>query len=111
MSLTALFNRFDSDKDKMLNQGEFQIGIQTICNVNQVTLEKMFNLMDAQGIGMVNLEQFMDFMTLDPIKTHLITHDILPEKAKEEKAKPDSFEWQYSVIKKMKQWFKTECIF
>ena len=54
--------QFDTDNDGMINQREFQSGIQKVMTVNQPTLEKLFNLMDSNETGMVNLEQFVDFL-------------------------------------------------
>ena len=53
---SGAFNRFDSDGDKMLNFAEFQKGMAGILQINQPTLEKMFNLMDEHKIGMVSYD-------------------------------------------------------
>ena len=40
----------------MLNFVEFSKGIRSLISINQPTLETMFNLMDTNKIGMVNVD-------------------------------------------------------
>lgn len=42
--------------------------------VNQPTLEKMFNLMDTNKTGVLNFDQFYEFLKVQTPAIDLITH-------------------------------------
>ena len=54
------FNRFDENKDGFLNFAEFSQGIDKIVTLSQPVKEKIFALMDANDIGMVDYPNFLD---------------------------------------------------
>jgi Ca2+-binding EF-hand superfamily protein len=71
-NLTKIFKEFDSNGDGMLNFGEFSSGIRTILSINQPTLEKMFNLMDLNQIGMVDFDKFYHYLKVNDPSYHIL---------------------------------------
>ena len=69
-----IFLDFDSDGDGMLNFGEFSCGILSIMTINQATLEKMFNLMDLNKIGMVDENKFINFLSVKDPCYNIVSH-------------------------------------
>ena len=69
-----IFKEFDSDGDGLLNFGEFSKGILNIMTINQATLEKMFNLMDLNKIGMVDENKFLNFLSVKDPSYNIVSH-------------------------------------
>ena len=66
----------------------------SLLSLNQVTVEKMFNLMDTSRTGMVTYAQFQRFLNAPAPKTDLITHKEVPNSDVVLGEPLDSFEWQ-----------------
>ena len=79
-------------------------------SVNQPTLEKIFNLMDENKIGMVDLEKFYRSLFVEDPQYDLIHHGEVVNHQANDPGEPieDSFEWQNQVVAQIKVWFKRE---
>ena len=58
------FNRFDANKDGFLSLTEFSQGIEKIIALSVPVKEKMFGLMDKNGIGLVDYPSFLEVINL-----------------------------------------------
>lgn len=91
-----LFSAFDANNDGMLAYSEFYIGMKSLLNLSDIILEKLFALMDSNGIGMVNAGQFEDVLdSKAPIK--IVRNQNLVE---------DDFKWQEDTIKGIKKYVR-----
>ena len=92
------FNRFDANKDGFLSLTEFSQGIEKIIALSVPVKEKMFGLMDKNGIGLVDYPSFLEVINLSSAsklsKAHL----------------NDNFDWETGVIEQIKQWVAKERI-
>ena len=84
----------------LINLAQFSKGMLTVLPMSAPILEKVFNIMDTNSIGMIDLERF---------------ETVLRAEAPTQIPKPgkvisDSFEWQENIIKRIKEWVKKQKI-
>jgi len=58
VSMISLFQRCDTQDSGMINLGQFLTGITSIIPIAAPLLEKLFNVMDSNSIGMVDFQRF-----------------------------------------------------
>lgn len=92
------FNRFDSNKDGFLTFAEFSNGIDAIMSLSQPVKEKYFSLMDKNKIGLVDYPNFLSVLEAGSAD-QIVRNDI-----------SDSFDWENSIIDKIKLWIAREKI-
>lgn len=51
---------FDTDKDNMVSLAEFQRGLAGVISLSGHIVEQLYSLLDKNGIGLVNYEQFLE---------------------------------------------------
>lgn len=66
--------------------------------------------MDSNKIGMVDFEQFYRFLKVEKPIIDLINHIERPNYQATDPGElvEDSFQWQYDIIAKIKEWFRKE---
>jgi Ca2+-binding EF-hand superfamily protein len=92
------FNRFDSNGDGFLSFSEFSEGISSILALSMPIQEKLFALMDKQGIGLVDYPNFLEVIQISSAST--------ASKGGVE----DNFNWEQGIIQKIQKWIKDERI-
>jgi len=90
-----VFDLFDQNKDNMVSYAEFSRGLIQIIPLSQPVMEQLYALMDKNNIGLITYNQFLEVLRLQKIDKQSIE---------------DSFDWEYSVIKKMKKWIHSQRI-
>jgi len=58
------FNRFDDNKDNFLSFAEFSEGLDKVIVLSGPVKEKLFALMDKQGMGLVDYPNFLEVLQL-----------------------------------------------
>lgn len=92
------FNRFDINQDGFLSFAEFSNGIDSIMSLSLPVKEKFFAVMDKNKIGLVDYPNFLEVIqasSADKIKRNEVS---------------DSFDWENSIIEKIKAWIVKEKI-
>ena len=79
----------------MINLSQFIAGVSKIVQVASNLLEKIFQKMDVNKIGMVDLEKFMALFAAK-------IGSQIPRVPEIE----DNFKWQESIIKQIREWVK-----
>lgn len=98
MPFKEAFNRFDSNRDGFLSFSEFSQGIDSVMMMSQPIKEKFFAFMDKNQIGLIDYQNFLDVIQANSAS------DIKRNNIK------DSFDWEDSVIEKIKEWITKEKI-
>lgn len=58
VSTESLFKKIDTKQLGLINLGQFITGMKTVVNIANPILEKLFNFMDQNQIGMVDYAKF-----------------------------------------------------
>lgn len=100
VSYQKIFKLADADKMGLINLAQFSKGMLSVLPMSAPILEKLFNIMDTNSIGMIDLQRF---------------EAILRAEAPAQIPKPastiaDSFDWQENIIRRIKEWVKTQKI-
>ena len=89
ISYRDLFDKFDTDHDNMVSLAEFTLGLTSMLTIAAPFAEQLYAIMDKRGIGLINYDQFLD---------------VIKSRKTEVKNVTDNFNWEYSMIEKIKQW-------
>jgi Ca2+-binding EF-hand superfamily protein len=92
------FNRFDSNGNGFISFSEFSQGIDKIMTLSLPVKEKFFSFMDKKHIGVVDYPTFLEVIqssAVADIKRNNFT---------------DSFDWENSIVDKIKEWIIGERI-
>ena len=65
VSMIDFFNRCDKQDSGMVNLGQFLQGFKTIMTLADPLLEKLFNVMDTNSIGMVDFPRFSRVLRIE----------------------------------------------
>ena len=57
-----MYKACDTENAGMVNLGQFTKGINTFATISAPLLEKLFNIMDTNGIGMVDYDKMMSIL-------------------------------------------------
>ena len=92
------FNRFDGNSDGFLSFSEFSEGLDKVIVLSGPVKEKLFALMDKQGMGLVDYPNFLEVL--------LISTASKASKANVE----DNFNWEADVLEQLRNWITRENI-
>lgn len=92
------FNRFDGNSDGFLSFSEFSEGLDKVIVLSGPVKEKLFALMDKQGMGLVDYPNFLEVL--------LISTASKASKANVE----DNFNWEADVLEQLRNWIAREKI-
>ena len=82
----------------MINLAQFIAGVNSFVPVSAPLLEKLYDIMDSNKIGMVDYEKFVKVLSAEaPSQIPLSV-----------KKMEDSFIWQETVVKDIKNWVKEQ---
>lgn len=95
LSFRALFDSMDTDSNNLVSLPEFQSGLSKVISLSAPIVEQLYHLLDANAVGLVNYEQF-----LDVLKTQKFT----PVSLK------DNFDWELSVVDQIAKWIATKSL-
>ena len=98
ISYREAFNRFDSNGNGFISFSEFSQGIDKIMTLSLPVKEKFFSFMDKKHIGVVDYPTFLEVIqssAVSDIKRNNFT---------------DSFDWENSIVDKIKEWIINERI-
>ena len=65
VSYQRLFRLCDTEKVGLINLGQFTKGTGSVVDISHPLLEKMFNIMDTNAIGMVDYPRFHKVLSAD----------------------------------------------
>lgn len=82
----------------MINFSQFIKGVNTTVPVAGPILEKLFGLMDSNGIGLVDFEKFSEIISIE-------TQSQIPKPGRK---LHDGFQWQEMVIGNIKDWVRNQ---
>jgi|APSaa5957512535_1039671.scaffolds.fasta_scaffold27476_3 hypothetical protein len=80
----------------LINLPQFSKAMLTVMSMSAPILEKLFNIMDTNSIGMIDLKRFEAVLRADAPAQ-------IPKPAR---IISDSFDWQENIIKRIKEWVK-----
>lgn len=94
MSIKALWSKIDTENAGLINLNQFSKGINGLVKLAGPIVEKFFGLMDTNSIGLVDYSKFQQIIGIE-------TSINIPNS---DKQLSDGFEWQDSVIKRIREW-------
>ena len=96
LAYITLFKMCDPQGAGMVSLGDFIFGVQSIAEIAAPLLEKLFDVMDENKIGMVDFEKFNKILRVEAPSQIPKPEDLVE----------DSFNGQENICKFIKDWVK-----